>query len=116
MRSWRAKLNDDCGNALIEFVFLFCTALVFMIVATAQVELEIKRHAAAFAIANEALRTWQLTQDQSSAIVAAGLTAETFDVRANSWQVKFEDLCGSASRQVVSANVSEVSEVAVGYC
>lgn len=87
-----------------------------MIVATSQVELEIKRHAAAFAIANEALRTWQLTQDQSSAIEAARLTAETFAVQANNWQVKFEDLCGSASQQAVSAKVSEVSEVAVGFC
>ena len=84
--------------------------------ATSQVELQIKRHAAAFAIANETLRTWQLTQDRSAAIEAARRTAETFEVQANNWQVNFEDLCGAVSQQSVSAKVSEVSEVAVGYC
>ena len=116
MRLLPSRLGDERGNALIEFVFIFCTALVLTIAASSRVELEIRSHSAAFAIANEALRTWQLTQDRLAASKAAGLTSETFGQTAANWQLNLEDQCGSRSRQTATAKVNEVVEVAIGFC
>lgn len=116
MRLLPSRLDEDRGNALIEFVFLFCTALVLTIVASSRVELEIRSHSAAFAIANEALRTWQLTQDRLAASQAARLTSETFGITATNWQLNLEDQCGSSGRQTATAKVNGVVEVAIGFC
>lgn len=112
----RSKGDEERGSALIEFVFLFCTALIFTILASARVELEIRSHSAAFAIANESLRNWQITQDRAAASEAARFTSETFGLKANTWQLSLEGTCETASQQTVTAIVNEVVEVAHGNC
>lgn len=116
MRQWPGKPGEDSGNALVEFVFLFCTALVLAIIASSRVELEIRSRSAAFAIANEVLRTWQLTSDHQAVGDAARYTAETFGVSASNLKFSLEDQCEAGGWQSATAKVNEVIEVAHGFC
>ena len=116
MRWFRSKLQSDHGNSIIEFVFVFCFGLVTVLAMSAEVERNIRGHYAALSIANETLRTFQLSESESAAISAAQQAAETFGLKTADFEVLIGDSCSSQGDIRVVARVREIEEYANGRC
>ena len=111
-----SKLKSDSGNALIEFVLFFTLGLALVLDASARFESNLRSRSAALAIANEALRTLQITADLRLAAQAAASAAEVFELPGNAWSVSIPSTCGAFENVRVSARVKEVTEHAQGSC
>lgn len=110
------KLRRDNGNALLEFVLFFTLGLALLIAASAGFESNLRSRSAAMAIANEALRTLQLTSDHRLAVQAATSAAEVFELPRGAWSVSIPSSCGAFENVRISARVREVTEHAQGDC
>lgn len=104
------KLQSEVGNALIEFVFVFCVGLAGMLALALNVETSIRSHFAALSIANETLRTWQVTESKLSASEIANSVALTFSLDPTLVSINFEGKCS------VRVRVRDAIEVANAEC
>ncbi len=116
MLSWHSRLRNDWGNAVIEFLFFWVTALVVIVQLSVSVGQDIQRRSAGLSLANESLRTWQLTGNKSDAETAAFFTANTYKIRPDDWRLQFDDLCTTKGVQRVTVSIEGVTQIAQGYC
>lgn len=112
----RSKSTSDSGNALLEFVLFFTLGLALVLAASAGFESNLRSRSAAMAIANEALRTLQLTADLRLGAQAAASAAEVFELPEGAWSISIPRSCGAFEDVTVSARVREVTEYAQGAC
>jgi hypothetical protein len=111
-----SKSTSDSGNALLEFVLFFTLSLTLLLYSSAGFESNLRSRSAALAIANEALRTLQLTAEFRLAAQAAASAAEVFELPEDAWSVSIPSSCGAFETVRVSARVREVTEHAQGAC
>ena len=111
-----SKLTSDSGNALLEFVLFFTLGLALVLAASAGFESNLRSRSAAMAIANEALRSLQLTAELRLAAQAAAYAAEVFELPEGAWSVSIPSSCRAFENVRVSARVREVTEHAQGSC
>jgi len=111
-----SKLTSDSGNALLEFALFFTLGLVLVLTASADFEIDLRSRSAALAIANEGLRTMQLTADPQLVGKAAASAAEVFELPRSAWSVSFSSACDAGESFKISATVREVTEYAQGAC
>lgn len=116
MPSWRLRLPSESGNAVIEFVFFMIVALAFVVQLSVVVSQDIRVRSAAQSLANESLRTWQITGEQSDALTAARFTAKTYELRPNGWRLQFEDFCVAKGLYRVRVDIEGVTQIAQGFC
>ncbi|MEN9749873.1 MAG: hypothetical protein RL149_951 [Actinomycetota bacterium] len=114
MRRLRAKLAGDRGNAIVEFVFVFCVLGITILLFIVQSLMQIRHHLGALAMAKEALRTLQLTSSESEAMVAADEVAAVFGLGKTEIEVQVGQCVGGQTQ--VTARVSGAAEVARGVC
>jgi hypothetical protein len=112
----RSKSTSDRGNALLEFVLFFTLALALVFASSAGFESNLRSRSAALAIANETLRTFQITADSRLAAQAAASAAEVFELPRGVWSVSIPNSCGAFETVLVSTRVREVTEYAQGAC
>jgi hypothetical protein len=111
-----SKSTSDSGSALLEFVLFFTLGLALVLAASAGFESNLRSRSAAMAIANEALRTLQLTADSRLAAQAAASAAEVFELPQGAWSISIPNSCGAFENVRVLARVREVTEHAQGSC
>ena len=111
-----SKLTSDSGNALLEFVLFFTLSLALVLTSSGGFESNLRSRSAAMAIANETLRTLQLTADPRLAAQAAASAAEVFELPKSAWSVSIPSSCGAFETVRVSTRVREVTEHAQGAC
>ena len=116
MRWFRSKLQSDHGNSIIEFVFVFCFGLIAVLALSAEVERNIRGHFAALSIANETLRSFQLSDSETSAIDAARQAAKTFGLQTADFEVLISAACSTQGEIKIIARVRETEEFANGSC
>ena len=116
MRWFHSKLQSDHGNSIIEFVFVLCFGLIAVLALSAEVERNIRGHYAALSIANETLRSFQLSESESAAIGAAQQAAETFGLQPSDFEVLIVANCSSQPEINVIARVREIENFAHGRC
>ena len=116
MRWFRSKLQNDRGNSVIEFVFVFCFGLIAVLALSAEVERNIRGHFAALSIANETLRSLQLSESEPTAIGAAQQAANTFGLLPSEFEVFISSSCSTQSEIKIIARVRETEEFANGHC
>ena len=116
MRWFRSKLQSESGNSIIEFVFVFCFGLIAVLALSAEVERNIRGHYAALSIANETLRSFQLSESETSAIDAAQQAAKTFGLQAADCDVLISASCPTLGEIKIIARVRETEEFANGRC
>ena len=116
MRWCRSRLQSDLGNSIIEFVFVFCFGLIAVLALSSEVERNIRGHYAALSIANETLRSFQLSENETSAISASQQAARTFGLLAADFEVSIRASCSAQGDLQVIARVREIEEIANGRC
>lgn len=116
MRALRSKYRSDGGNAIVEFIFLFCIATTSLLVLALQVESQNRDHLAALSLVNETLRTYQLTGSRSSALIAAERVAQVFGLPVSARTIELQDFCSTRSLILVQASVREAIEVTSANC
>lgn len=115
MRRLRAKLRGERGNAVVEFVFIFCLLSISILVLVVQSLTQVRNHLAALAIAKETLRTMQLSSNAAEAEFAAQNVMQVFGLQASQVQLNVYSTC-VASKYEVRVNVNGASEQASGSC
>ncbi len=93
MHRSRTKWRSESGNSVIEFVFIFCLGATAILTMSLNVETALRDHFAALSIANETLRTWQLTESEIFAKRAAESVARTFLLDPSLVNVTLESSC-----------------------
>lgn len=116
MPAHRSKLRSESGNAIVEFIFVFCIATASLLVLALQVELQIRAHLAALSLANETLRSYQLSGSRDSALQAAERAAQVFGLPASARTLELQDFCSVRSLILVRASVRDAVEVASANC
>jgi hypothetical protein len=116
MRWCRSRLQSDRGNSVIEFVFVFCFGLIAVLALSSEVERNIRGHYAALSIANETLRSFQLSENETSAIDSAERAAKTFGLHTPDFEVSISASCLAQGGLQVIARVREIEEIANGRC
>lgn len=116
MPALRSRYRSESGNAIVEFILVFCVATASLLVLALQVELQVRDHLAAFSLANETLRSYQLTGSRDSALLAAESAARVFGLPVTSQKVELQDFCSTRSFIVVQASVREAVEVTSANC
>jgi hypothetical protein len=116
MRWCRSRLQSDRGNSIIEFVFVFCFGLIAVLALSSEVERNIRGHYAALSLANETLRSLQLSESEPTAIGAAQQAAKTFGLQTPDFEVLISASCLAQGEIKVIARVREVEEFANGRC
>ena len=116
MRQLRSKLQSDRGNAVLEFVFIFAVGASALLVFALQAELQLRDHLAALSMADETLRTYQLTQSESQALAAASSVAALFKLPDSVVQVSLQNQCLVSATFSVKTQVREAIEVASAAC
>lgn len=114
MQRLRAKLVGDQGNAIVEFVFVFCVIGVTILLFIVQSLMQIRHHLAALAIAKETLRTSQLSSSEQDAMVAADEVAAIFGLDPIDTTVQSSQCIGGQTQ--VKVKVSGAEEIANGAC
>jgi hypothetical protein len=109
-------LQSDVGNSIIEFVFVFCFGLIAVLALSSEVERNIRGHYAALSIANETLRSFQLSESETSAIDSAERAAKTFGLLPSEFEVFISASCLVQGEIKVIARVRELEEFANGRC
>ena len=116
MQQRRWNLLNDRGNAVIEFVFIFTAGAAALLIFALQAELQLRDHLAALSVANETLRTYQLTESESRAITAASSVVEFFNLPNSVVRVDLQNVCAASKTILVRAQVREAIEVASANC
>lgn len=87
---------------------------------TSNFELELRSRTAALSIANEALRSWQISGDSAQAEAAALEAAKVFSLERKNWFASLEGDCSVSNSGAGSARVAVkvrgVIEIAQGPC
>lgn len=112
----RSRLQSDRGNAVLEFVFIFAAGAAALLIFALQAELQLRDHLAALSMANETLRTYQLTQSESQALAAASSVASLFKLPGSAVQVSLQNQCLGSATFSVTAQVRDAIEVASATC
>ena len=116
MPAHRLKYRSESGNAIVEFILVFCVATASLLVLALQVEVQIRDHLAALSLANETLRSYQLSGSRDSALLASDSAAKVFGLPTSERTIELQDFCSSRSLILVQASVRDAVEVASANC